>query len=139
MNPLLAKILYWLFVAVVIASANFVSHEYGYQKGVADTTKQNLTDEIESLNQSLEGLNEQAQKAGELNLQLSKTIADRKKADAASTQVFTNALNASAHLRFNCVFDDNIMQQLFQSADRADKAASSGFVSPLRSGDPPTQ
>lgn len=107
--------------------------------GVAETTEKNLTDEIESLNQSLEGLNEQSQKAGELNLQLSNTIAARKKADAASTQVFTNALNATAHLRFNCVFGDNIMQQLDQAADRADQAAASGFTGALPTGDPTTQ
>lgn len=112
---------------------------FGYMRGVADTKEKNLNDEIVSLNKSLEGLAEQTKAVGKLNLQLSKTIADRKKADAQSTQVFTNALNTTAHLRFNCVFDDNIMQQLFHAADRADQAASSGFVSPLRTGDPPTR
>lgn len=139
MNPILAKILYWAFVIAVVGAANFVSHEFGYQKGVADTTQKNLSDEIASLNKSLDGLAEQTKKAGELNLQLNSTIAARKKADDQSTQVFTNALAATAHLRFNCVFDDNIMQQLHQAADRADQAASSGFARALRTGDPPTR
>ena len=125
----------WIIGCVLLCAACFI----GYQKGVADTTQQNLTDEIESLNQSLEGLAEQTHKAGQLNLQLSQTINDRKKADAQSTQVFTNALAATTHLRFNCVFDDNVMQQLSQTADRADQAASSGFAGALRSGDPPTR
>lgn len=127
-----------LLIAIAALSYGLTGYT-GYVFGVAETTEKNLTDEIESLNQSLEGLAEQTHKAGELNLQLSKTIADRKKADAASTQVFTNALNATTHLRFNCRFDDNIMQQLDQSADRADQAAASGFVSPLRTGDPPNR
>lgn len=112
---------------------------FGYMRGVADTKEKNLSDEIASLNKSLDGLAEQTKKAGKLNLQLSQTINDRKKADAKSTQVFTNALAATAHLRFDCRFDDNIMQQLFQTADRADEAASGGLVSSLRSGDPPTR
>lgn len=121
-------------IAVIAGAAGL-----GYWKGSVDTKEKNLSDEIASLNTSLNGLAEQTKEAGKLNLQLSNTIAARKKADAQSTQVFTNALNATAHLRFNCVFDDNIMQQLYQAADRADQAASSGFVSPVRTGDPPTQ
>lgn len=111
----------------------------GYLKGVVDTREKNLRDEIASLNGSLNKLAEQTKEAGKLNLQLSKTIADRKRADEQSTKVFTNALAATAHLRFNCFFDDNIMQQLLQAADRADEAASGGLVSSLRSGDPPTR
>ncbi len=107
--------------------------------GVAETTEEQLATEIKSLGDSLHGLAEQTKKASELNLQLSQTIAARKKADEQSTQVFTHALAATAHLRFNCVFDDNIMQQLFQAAERADQAASSGFTSALSTGDPPTR
>lgn len=126
-----------LLGVALIGAVCFASAKMGYIAGYADATEKNLTDEIESLNQSLEGLADQTQKAGELNLQLSKTIAARKKADDQSTQVFINALAATAHLRFNCVFDDNIMQQLHLSADRADQAASSGFAGALRTGDPP--
>lgn len=127
-------------LALAIAAITFGLTGYlGYVKGVADTTQENLAAEITSLNNSLGDLAKQTKKAGELNFQLSNTIAARKKADAQSTQVFTNALSATAHLRFNCVFDDNIMQQLHFSADRADQAASSGFASALRTGDPPTR
>lgn len=112
---------------------------FGYMRGVADAKEKHLSDEITSLNNSLGDLAKQTKKAGEINLKLSKTIADRKKADAQSTQVFTNALAATAHLRFNCVFDDNIMQQLHQAADRADQAASSGIVSAMPTGDPPAR
>lgn len=127
-------------LALAIAAITFGLTGYlGYVKGVADTIQKNLADEIASLNNSLDGLAQQTKEAGELNLQLSKTIAARKKADDQSTQVFTNELAATSHLRFNCVFDDNIMQQLHLSADRADQAASSGFASALRTGDPPTQ
>lgn len=125
----------WIVGCALLCAACFI----GYQKGVADTTQKNLTGEIASLNKSLDGLAEQTKQAGKLNLQLSQTINDRKKADAQSTQVFTNALAATAHLRFNCVFDDNIMQQLHLSADRADQTASSGFAGALRTGDPPAR
>lgn len=127
-------------LALAIAAITFGLTGYlGYVKGVADTTQKNLADEIASLNNSLDGLAQQTKEAGELNLQLSKTIAARKKADDQSTQVFNNALAATAHLRFNCVFDDNVMHQLHQAADRADQAASSGFAGAMRTGDPPTR
>lgn len=125
----------WIIGCVLLCAACL----FGYMRGVADTKEKNLSDEIASLNNSLNSLADQTKKAGELNFQLSNTIAARKKADDRSTQVFTNALAATAHLRFNCVFDDNIMQQLHLSADRADQAASSGFAGALRTGDPPTQ
>lgn len=125
----------WIIGCVLLCAACFI----GYQKGVADTTQKNLADEIASLNNSLDGLAAQTKEAGELNFQLSNTIAARKKADDQSTQVFTNALAATAHLRFNCVFDDSIMQQLYQAADRADQAAGSGFAGALRTGDPPAR
>ncbi|AQT58708.1 hypothetical protein [Cellvibrio sp. PSBB023] len=112
---------------------------FGYMRGVADAKEKHLSDEITSLNNSLGDLAKQTKKAGELNLKLSKTIADRQRADDQSTQVFTHALAATSHLRFNCVFDDNIMQQLHQSADRADQATTSGIAYPLRSGDPPAR
>lgn len=103
----------------------------GYQKGVADTTHKNLSAEITSLNNSLGDLAKQTQQAAELNLQLSKTIAARKKADDQSTKELTHALAATAHLRFNCMFNDNIMQQLYTSAERATQAASGGIVSAM--------
>ncbi|HSX85401.1 MAG TPA: hypothetical protein VLE50_08325 [Cellvibrio sp.] len=130
---LLKKLTPWIIGCALLCAACFI----GYQKGVADTTEKNLTAEIGSLNKSLDELQVQTKAAGQLNLQLGKTINARQKADQQSTQVFTNALAATAHLRFNCVFDDNIMQQLFQSADRADQAASSGLVSAMPTGDPP--
>lgn len=117
----------------VIASAAGL----GYWKGTADTTNTNLVEHVESLNKSIDDLNKETKKAGKLNLQLSQTINARKKADDESTKVFANALAATSHLRVNCVFDDSIMQQLYEAADRADQAASSGFTSPLRTGDPP--
>jgi hypothetical protein len=127
-------------LAIAIAAITYgVTGYLGYVMGVANTTQKNLGDEIASLNKSLDGLAEQTKQAGKLNLQLSQTINDRKKADAQSTQVFTNALAATAHLRFNCVFDDNIMQQLHQAADRADQTASSGFAGALRTGGPPAR
>lgn len=127
-------------LALAIAAITFGLTGYlGYVKGVADTTQKNLSGEIASLNKSLGDLAEQTKRAGQLNLLLSQTIAARKKADDQSTQVFTNALAATAHLRFNCVFDDNIMQQLHHAANRADQAASSGFAGALPTGDPPTR
>lgn len=128
---LLKKIIPWLIGCVAIYAACFASKEFGYQQGVADTTQKNLANEIGLLNESLNVLAEQTKKAGELNLVLHNTISQRQRADQQSTQVFVNALNATAHLRFDCRFDDNIMQQIFQTADRADQAAASGFGSAL--------
>lgn len=100
---------------------------FGYLKGVADTKEKNLSDEIASLNKSIVDLNAATKAAGVANLVLHKTISEKQKADNQSTQAFKNAINSTAHLRFNCVFDDSIMQQLFGAADRADKAAAGGI------------
>lgn len=130
---LLKKLTPWIIACVVFCAACFIS----YREGVAATTKKHLAEEIQSLNKSISDLDTETKKAGAMNLVLHNTISARKKADDKSTQVFTNALSATAHLRFNCVFDDNIMQQLYYSADRADQAASSGLVSAMPTGDPP--
>lgn len=132
---LLKQLAPWVIGYAVVCAAYFI----GYQKGVAVATQKSLGDEISSLNKSLDDLAQQTHEANKINLQLSKTISDRKKSDAESTKVFANALAATAHFRFDCVFDDNVMQQLHQAAERADQAASSGFGSPLRAGDSSTQ
>lgn len=124
-------------VAVIIVVAYAWAVFTGYQMGVADTNEKHQTADIAALNKSIADLNAETKNAGQLNLQLSQTIAARKKADDQSTQVFTNALAATAHLRFNCVFDDSIMQQLHHTADRADQAAASGFAGAMPTGDPP--
>lgn len=130
---LLKKLTPWIIGCALLCAACFI----GYQKGVAVTTQKNLAAEIASLNKSLDGLAEQTKKAGQVNLQLHNAASVIKKAQAKSTQEFTNALNSTAHLRFNCVFDNSIMQQLFQAADAADTAATSGITGALRTGGPP--
>lgn len=132
---LLKKLQPWLIGYVLFCAACFIS----YQKGVADTVENNLTANIKSLQASISDLDEETKKAGNLNLQLSQLFSARKKADAEYTKVFTNALSTTKHLRINCVFDNNIMQQLNESADRADAAATSGITSALRTGDPPNR
>jgi hypothetical protein len=133
------KIISWAIAAVIITGACFVSNQWGYTKGVADTKAKQQTADIAALNKSIGDLNEATKKAGDVNLQLSNTISTRQKADADSTRAFKNALSTTAHLRVNCVFDSNIMQQLSTAADRADKAAGSGFGGALPTGDPPSQ
>lgn len=137
MHPILAKTIYWLFIAAVIGAANFVSKEYGYLQGVTDTNAKHQAADIASLNKSIADLNAETKKAGAMNLVLHNTISARQVADQKSTQVFTNALAATAHLRFNCVFHDSIMQQLHQTADRADQAAASGISVAMPSSSPP--
>lgn len=127
---------YALYVVIAIAAVGGAGG-LGYWKGRTDSREENLTQHVESLNQSITNLNAATKEAGQLNLRLGKTISNREKADQKSTQVFTNALNASAHLRFNCVFNDSIMQQLSQAADRADEAASSGITNSLPTRSPP--
>lgn len=93
---------YVLYVVIAVAAVGGAGG-LGYLKGRSDTREENLTQHVESLNQSITDLNTATKEAGQLNLRLGKTISNREKADQQSTQVFTNALNATAHLRFNCV------------------------------------
>lgn len=127
---------YVLYVVIAIAAVSGAGG-LGYWKGRTDSREENLTQHVKSLNESITDLNAATKEAGQLNLKLGKTISARIKADQQSTQVFTNALAATSHLRFNCVFDDNIMQQLDQAADRADQAASSGISYSLPARSPP--
>lgn len=99
----------------------------GHFKGYADAQEDHYRADIDSLNKSIVDLNAATKAAGAANLVLHKTISEKQKADNQSTQAFKNAINSTAHLRFNCVFDDSIMQQLYGAADRADKAAASGI------------
>ena len=128
-----------LLIGVIAAAAYAWIGFVGYQMGVTDTTEKNLRADVDSLNQSIVNFNAENKKAGQLNLQLSNTISARVKADAESTKVFSNALAATSHLRFNCLFDDNIMQQISEAADRADHAATSGITFALPSGPPPDE
>lgn len=124
---LLKKILVCIAFIALSVAACFAAKEFGYTQGVADTNTKHQAADIAALNQSITNLNEATKSAGEANLKLHNTISARQKADAESTKVFSNALTATAHLRFDCFFDDNIMQQLYQAADRADNAATSGL------------
>jgi hypothetical protein len=108
-----------------------------YREGVTATHKKYLTEEISELNKSIGNLQAATRDAGHANLLLNQTISKRQKADAESTKVFANALAATAHLRFNCLFDHNIMQQISETADRADQAATSGISFTLPTSSPP--
>lgn len=131
------KLLALAIAAAVAGGIGFASYQYGHLKGYSAANTEWQAADIEALTGVIDEFKTLAKEANTQSLALSKTIAARKKADDQSTQVFTNALAATAHLRFNCVFDDSIMQQLYQAADRADEAASSGFAGALRTGDPP--
>lgn len=131
------RLIVFLIGCLLVSAACYVSKEFGYQQGVAETKELHFAADIARLNLVLDDFNVAVRAAGEANLQLNKTISARQKADAESTKVFTNALNATAHLRFNCVFDDSIMQQLHQTADRADQAAASGISVAMPSSSPP--
>ncbi|HTF98664.1 MAG TPA: hypothetical protein VL995_21155 [Cellvibrio sp.] len=134
---LLKKLTPWIIGCVVgcvvFCAACFVS----YREGVAATEKKYLGDEIKALNESIGKLDVATKDAAKANLLLHETISKRKKADAESTKVFANALASTTHLRFNCMFDDSIMQQLNQAANAADAAAASGFNYALPTSDSP--
>lgn len=121
------KILVVAIAAVFAGSISFASYRYGHLKGFSAANAEWQAADIEALAGVIDEFKTLSKEAKAQSLVLSGTISARQVADQKSTQVFVNALNATAHLRFNCMFDDSIMQQFNQAADRADEAAATGF------------
>lgn len=101
--------------------------KYGYDKGYAVSESKYQKADIQALEKIISKTELLIGKAEQASLAISKTISDRVKADHKTTQDFRHALSTTAHLRVDCVFDNNIMQQLAEAADRADQAAASGI------------
>jgi hypothetical protein len=126
----------WRIIAVVSLIALQIIlgvgvFKYGYDKGVALSESKYHKADIKALEKVItqtEALVSEAEKA---SLAINQTISDRAKADHKTTQDIRNALSTTAHLRVDCVFDNNVMQQLGEAADRADQAAASGIVSAM--------
>lgn len=137
MNELALKIIKPFVGALLILALLFIARQQGYSTGYSDANAEHQKADIAALNNAIVNLNVSVKKAGEQNLELHKTINARKKADQQSTKVFVNELNATAHLRTQCMFDDSIMQKLHTAASAADQAASGGLVERLPSRDPP--
>lgn len=132
---LLKKLAPWILGCVLFCAACFFS----YQQGVAATVEKQLDNEIVSLRESLVDLKNATKDAGEQNIKLNHSINLIKQTQTQSTKVFNDALNATAHMRVNCVFDDDIMRKLNEAASAADKAAASGFSGAMPTGDPPAR
>lgn len=121
------KIVPWFIVIALLCAVFVAVDQYAYDQGYAAAVDEYQKADLQSLNGVIDEFKTLAKDAKTQSLQLSKTISARQVADQNSTQVFVNALNTTAHLRFDCRFDDNIMQQIYQAADSADQAAASGF------------
>lgn len=103
--------------------------KYGYDKGYAASESKYQKADIQALEKIITKTELLISEAEQASLAISKTISDRAQADHKTTQDIRHALSTTAHLRVSCVFDNNVMQQLSEAANRADHAAASGFGS----------
>lgn len=130
---LIALLLAWLLSA---AGAGFAGWLYGRTQAKAAAVQACQQADINALQAVIDQVDVLGKQARAENLILSKTIADRKKADEQTTKDFKHALSLTASQRVECVFDDNSVQQLGKAADRADAAAAGGFGRALPTGTP---
>jgi hypothetical protein len=133
MQELALKIIKPFVAAMLFLTLLFIARQVGYSDGHAAAVSEYQQADIKALNKSISDLKVATKDAGALNLQLHEQISKRQQADAQASRAFKDALKTTASQRAHCNFDRDIMQQLTTSADRADKAASSGITKPMPS------
>lgn len=116
-----------LFVCLIFVTAVFGTKEFYYLKGFTDATSEYQTATIDALNHAIGNFNAANIRAKETSLTLNNSISELLKIGHASTGELRNALKQTAHLRRDCIFDDDVMRITQAAADRADNAASGGF------------
>lgn len=131
MKLMIALALAWLLSVIASGVGGWL---YGHARGHAKATQACQQANIDTLNGVIDQVSHYAQSANRASLVLSKTLAERKKADSQLTQELEHALSVTADQRRGCVFDDSVMQLIQSAADRADEAATRGLGDPLRSG-----
>jgi len=122
-----AQIIAALIVVILQIVFGALVFKYGYDKGYSASDIKSLQGVIDST----EKLTKAADKA---SLFFNKLMSGQIKANQQTTQDLLNALSTTAHLRVNCVFDDGVMRQIYQAADRADAAAASGIANTMPAG-----
>lgn len=123
------KVIVFLIVVVAQVGNGIFVYRYGYDKGFSSAESKYQKADIKALEKVITKTESLIGEAERTSLAISKTISDRVKADQKTTQEFHDALSTTAHLRVDCVFDNNVMQQLGETANRADQAATAGFIS----------
>lgn len=124
-----AKSISLLLVIAAQVATGVWGHSVGFSKGVAAAESKYQKADIAALKGVIANTEKLTKAADAASLAMNKSIVDRQAADRKTTQDFKHALSTTAHLRVSCVFDNSIMRQLSEAADRADQAATSGIVS----------
>lgn len=117
-------------VSAIILQLTFggVMYLHGHDTGFSAAESKHQKADIAALNGVIANTEKLTKAADAASLAINKSIVDRQAADRKTTQDFKHALSTTAHLRVSCVFDNNIMRQLSEAADRADQATTSGIV-----------
>lgn len=120
-----------LYLAAAAIAALIASHAavyfWGNTKGFHAAQIECKDAEIEQLTSLISSTQALTESANTASLALGKTINDRTAADAKTTKELRRVLSETAHLRAGCVFDDDVMHQLDEAANKADGAATGGF------------
>lgn len=131
----LFRLLFILFLVVVECAAFTVAYFYGRAvqrveqvTAVAAEAARCQRNKTQQLEQTLQQIQQLGTAATAASAELSKTIAARQLADNKTTLEIRRALQITAPLRADCVFDDVVMQQLAAARDKANAAATTGIA-----------
>lgn len=124
MNPVIRIAL----VLIILAGSHFAVYRLGGARATHSEHSACQDKKIEQLTATLEQIKEAAATANEASLNFGKLISARQQADATATQEIRHALQTTAHLRVDCVFDDGVMRQLEAARHRANTAAAAGIT-----------
>lgn len=134
----LALLLLLLYI-VSIAAIGFVSYQYGRvatgveaSNDIATEKSRCLVANQKQISNTLNHFQKITADNNAASFALSKAIATKKLADQQTTKEIRYALSTTSRLPVDCVFDNNIMQQLSAARDRANTATTAGFDNALR-------
>lgn len=124
MNPVIRIAL----VLIILAGSHFAVYRLGGARATHSEHSACQATKIQELTTALQQINAAATHANHASLRLGELISARQQADATATQEIRHALQTTAHLRVDCVFDDGVMRQLATARNRANTAAAAGIA-----------
>lgn len=120
-----------LLLATLMVAALAASHFAVYQWGRSGANAQCSQDRLAGWERSVKRLDELTAEARGANQALAKVIHSRQQYDDSVKREIRHALQSTAHLRVDCVFDDGVMHILDGARIRANQAATGGIGEPL--------
>lgn len=129
------RILAYVAIALVLFAASWWGARWAlnaeYNRGFSDATNNCQRTSLSVLSDQIAATDRLVAEAHAASTALSKSIADRKQADAQTTKELRDALSISANDRVGCQYDANSMQHIHTARQRAAQAVTSGIRSAL--------